>query len=48
MVLAQAKASGEFDGKAPEKGIDYFTAADKAEMVNAVIAALPVYSGEVV
>lgn len=48
MALAQAKASGEFDGKAPEKGIDYFTNADKAEMVNAVIAALPVYSGEVV
>jgi hypothetical protein len=47
IALAQAKASGEFDGKSPEKGIDYFTNADKAEMVNAVIAALPVYAGEV-
>jgi hypothetical protein len=36
------------DGKTPVKGTDYFTAADKAEMVNAVIAALPVYAGEVV
>ncbi len=75
MALAQAKASGEFDGKdgqdgqdgytpvkgvdyfdgkdgtngkTPVKGTDYFTAADKTEMVNAVIAALPVYAGEVV
>lgn len=48
MALAQAKASGEFDGTTPVKGTDYFTAADKAEMVNAVIAALPVYAGEVV
>ena len=36
------------DGKTPVKGTDYFTATDKAEMVNAVIAALPVYAGEVV
>ena len=36
------------DGKTPVKGTDYFTEADKAEMVNAVIAALPVYNGEVV
>ena len=35
-------------GKTPVKGTDYFTSADKAEMVNAVIAALPVYAGEVV
>ena len=34
------------DGKTPVKGTDYFTAADKAEMVAAVIAALPVYGGE--
>jgi hypothetical protein len=53
-ALAQAKESGEFDGapgadgKTPVKGTDYFTAADKTEMVNAVIAALPVYNGEVV
>lgn len=35
-------------GKTPVKGVDYWTAADKTEMVNAVIAALPVYNGEVV
>lgn len=35
------------DGKTPVKGTDYFTAADKTEMVNAVIAALPKYSGGV-
>lgn len=35
-------------GKTPVKGTDYWTAADKEEMVNAVIAALPVYAGEVV
>ena len=48
-ALAQAKASGEFDGApgyTPVKGTDYFTDADKTEMVNAVIAALPVYGGE--
>ena len=36
------------DGKTPVKGTDYFTPADKAEMVTAVIAALPVYNGEAV
>lgn len=40
-ALAQAKANGEFNGKTPVKGTDYWTAADKAEMVSAVIAALP-------
>lgn len=35
-------------GPKPIKGTDYFTAADKAELVSAVIAALPVYNGEVV
>lgn len=35
-------------GKTPVKGTDYFTDADKTEMVNAVIAALPKYDGEVV
>ena len=34
-------------GKTPEKGVDYFTEADKQELVAAVIAALPVYNGEV-
>lgn len=36
------------DGKTPVKGTDYFDPTDKAEMVAAVIAALPVYAGEVV
>ena len=36
------------DGRTPIKGTDYFTDADKAEMVSAVIAELPVYNGEVV
>lgn len=35
------------DGHTPEKGVDYYTAADKQEMVDAVIAALPIYNGEV-
>lgn len=34
------------NGYTPVKGTDYFTAADKADMVAAVIAALPVYGGE--
>ena len=34
-------------GKTPEIGIDYFTEAEKQAMVNSVIAALPVYEGEV-
>lgn len=36
------------DGKTPVKGTDYFTEADKAEMVQAVISALPIYDGEVI
>lgn len=49
-ALEEAKASGEFDGKdgqdgadghTPVKGVDYWTDADKAQMVNDVIAALP-------
>lgn len=34
-------------GYTPVKGTDYWTAADKVEMVEDVIAALPVYNGEV-
>lgn len=47
-ALAQAKASGEFDGAAghtPVKGTDYFTTEDKNEMVNLVLAALPTWTG---
>lgn len=35
------------DGYTPVKGTDYYTEADKAEMVNRVLAALPIYTGEV-
>lgn len=34
-------------GKTPEKGTDYWTAADKAEVINDVLTSLPVYAGEV-
>ena len=56
-ALAQAKASGEFNGKdgapgtpgdpgyTPEKGVDYWTAQDKTDMINDVLAALPNASG---
>lgn len=33
------------NGKTPVKGTDYFTAADKAEMVNEVLSALPSAEG---
>lgn len=48
-ALQEAKESGEFDGNdgyTPVKGVDYFTEADKADMVQDVIATLPVYKGE--
>lgn len=35
------------DGYTPQKGVDYWTAADQAEMTAQVLAALPVYRGEV-
>jgi len=34
------------DGYTPVKGVDYYTDADEADMVAAVIASLPVYGGE--
>lgn len=43
-----AAGSKGADGYTPVKGVDYYTDLDKTEMVNAVIAALPVYNGEVV
>lgn len=45
---AAIKSEEGVPGKKPVKGKDYFTEADKAEMVSAVISALPVYDGEVV
>ena len=59
-ALAQAKASGEFDGKdgkdgmdgkdgqdghTPEKGVDYFTDADKSSFVQDILNALPTWQG---
>lgn len=50
-ALAQAKASGEFKGEKGDKGDKgdpyTLTSTDKSAIVNAVIAALPVYNGEV-
>ena len=46
-LRGSAGAAGT-DGYTPVKGTDYWTPEDQAEMVAAVIAALPVYSGEVV
>lgn len=34
------------DGRTPVLGVDYWTDADKAEIIATVIAALPVYGGE--
>jgi len=36
------------DGYTPVRGVDYWTEADKAEIVADVLASLPVYKGEVV
>ena len=36
------------DGYSPVRGTDYWTDADKAEMVSSVLAALPIYDGSVV
>ena len=50
-ALAAAKESGAFDGEpgkaghTPEKGVDYWTAEDKAGIVSDVLAALPNASG---
>lgn len=38
-ALAQAKASGEFDGKTPVKGEDYWTDADKQEIAGEIMQA---------
>lgn len=35
-------------GRTPQRGVDYWTEADKAEIVEATLAALPVYEGEAV
>ena len=35
-------------GDKPIKGVDYFTSDDKQEIINDVIASLPVYNGEVI
>lgn len=50
-ALAEAKASGEFKGDkgdpgyTPQKGTDYWTNADRDEMINAVLSALPAWEG---
>jgi hypothetical protein len=47
LVKKGEKGTDGKDGYTPQKGVDYYTDADKAEMVSAVLAALPVYEGEV-
>ena len=42
---AGANGQNGADGKTPEKGTDYYTEADKTEMVNRVISALPTWNG---
>ena len=44
-ALRLAKESGEFDGKTPVKGVDYFTEEDKAEIVSLVLAAMSEWNG---
>lgn len=39
-ALAQAKASGEFDGHSPVRGVDYWTSADIAEIKSYVDEAI--------
>lgn len=41
----QLEALKGADGKTPVKGTDYFTEADKTEITNAVLDALPIWSG---
>ena len=36
------------DGYTPIKGEDYYTDAEKTELINSVISALPIYDGEVI
>lgn len=43
----ELKGDNGNDGHTPQKGIDYWTEADKAEIVNSVIAALPTAESEV-
>lgn len=42
---AGADGANGKDGYTPIKGKDYYTEADKTEMVNAVLAALPIWTG---
>ncbi len=44
-ALEKAKASGEFNGPAPVKGVDYWTEADKQELVKETLAAISVWEG---
>lgn len=47
-AIAQSVREDADSGKfTPQKGVDYFTQADRKELVQAVLNALPVYNGEV-
>ena len=41
LVKKGDKGTDGKDGYTPQKGVDYYTDADKAEIVSSVIAALP-------
>lgn len=45
-IIAISELKGG-DGYTPIRGTDYWTEADKAEIINATLAALPMYAGEV-
>lgn len=44
-VLGKIKGEDGVDGYTPQKGVDYYTEEDKAEMVEMVMAALPMAEG---
>lgn len=48
ICITGSKGATGAPGATPVKGTDYWTEADKAEIVSDVIAALPVYDGSVV
>ena len=45
VLIGNVKGPKGDKGDKPEKGKDYFTEADKAEMVNEVLESLPLWEG---
>jgi hypothetical protein len=46
-VANSVRADADAGKFTPKKGVDYDTEADRKELVQAVLSALPVYNGEV-